>query len=275
MKLRNLLSLFELSVFCMSKKILCVAVLLLLFCFGCSTKVSKPTETNNTSIVAENKNSAINTNETVQTNTAANISNETKTSPDEKDLLSFFSGALIAKRTAEFGSGWTAENAIDENPESGWSSPENELANHNFVIELPEKTVLKTLSFDTAFTENEDRGAKEITVEISDSADSGFQEIARVSLKNKLDNQRFPVSKEIAGRFVRVSFGANQGSKGFTELMEIRGFGQQLTKTPLENVSGTYNPTSAIFISSRKELRSSAVTNTKAVCSKAASKTAL
>ena len=243
MKLRNLLFLFELSGFYLPKKLLCLLILSVIFCFGCSLKADKTVETNVSPsvIVAENKNSAVNTNQTVQTNTTANVSNDVKTSADEKDLLSFFSGALIAKKTAEFGGGWTAENAIDENPESGWSSPENAISNHNFVVELPEKTVLKTLSFDTAFTENEDRGAKEITVEISDaSADSGFQEIVRVSLKNKMDNQRFPVSKEIAGRFVRVSFGANQGSTGFTELMNIRGFGQQLTQTPLENVSGTY-----------------------------------
>jgi outer membrane protein OmpA-like peptidoglycan-associated protein len=228
-------------VFYMSKKLFCLPILIVFFCFGCSMKAGKTIEPNNLPLGAENKNSAVNTNENVQTKAPANIANDAKNSADGKDLLSFFSGALIVKKTAEYGSGWTAENAIDENPESGWSSPENEISNQNFVIELPEKSVLKTLSFDTAFTENEDRGAKEITVEISDAgADSGFQEIARVSLKNKLDDQRFPVSKEIAGRFVRVSFGANEGSAGFVELMNIRGFGQQLTTTPLENVSGTY-----------------------------------
>lgn len=229
------------KVFHMSGKLLYLSILPFIFCFGCATKASKTVETNNSPIVTENKNSAVNSNETVQANTTASVSNETKNSTDEKDLLSFFSGALIVKKTAEFGSGWTAENAIDENPESGWASPENEISNHSFVIELPEKTVLKTLSFDTANTEDEDRGAKEITIEISDAnADSGFQEIARVSLKNKTDGQRFPVSKEVPGRFVRVSFGANEGSSRYVELMNIRGFGQQLTKTPLDNVSGTY-----------------------------------
>ena len=226
----------------MLKKLLCLSITPFIFCFGCSTKTSKTVETSSSPIAAENKNSVVNTNETMPTNTAANVSNDVKNSADEKDLLSFFSGALIVKKTAEYGSGWTAENAIDENPESGWASPENEISNRSFVVELPEKTVLKSLSFDTAHTEDEDRGAKEITIEISDmSADSGFQEIARVSLKNKTDNQRFPASREIAGRFVRVSFGANQGSSRYVELMNIRGFGQQLTKTPLENVSGTYS----------------------------------
>ena len=228
------------QVFCMSNKLLRLSITPLIFCFGCSVKAGKTVETNNSPIVAENKSSAVNTNETVQTNTTANVSNDVKNLADEKDLLSFFSGALIAKKTAEFGGGWTAENAIDENPESGWASPKDQVTNHNFVIELPEKSVLKTLSFDTASTDGEMRGAKEMTVEIADSADSGFQEIARVSVKDKTDNQLFPVSKEIAGRFVRVSFGKNQGSGEYVELMEIRGFGQQLTKTPLENVSGTY-----------------------------------
>ncbi|MGI8786217.1 MAG: OmpA family protein [Pyrinomonadaceae bacterium] len=231
--------------FSMPKKLFFFPTLLVFFCFGCQMLASKTTSASNSSIAAANKNSTKEVNETVQTNSAenvaTNVSNDTKISADEKDLLSFFSGALIVKKTKEYGGGWTAENAIDENPSAGWASPKDEIANHNFVIELPEKTLLKSLSFDTANSDGENRGAKEITVEISDAgADSGFQEIARVSLKGKTDNQRFPVSKEIAGRFVRVGFGVNQGSSEYVELMEIRGFGQQLTKTPLENVSGTY-----------------------------------
>jgi uncharacterized protein YcfL len=76
------------------KKLLCLSITPLIFCFGCSTKAGKTVETNRSPIVAENKNPAVNINENVQTNTAANVPNDAKNSADEKDLLSFFSGAL-------------------------------------------------------------------------------------------------------------------------------------------------------------------------------------
>ena len=222
----------------MAKKLSLVTFFLIVFSLACQMSASKATPANEQTAAVEKKNTV----ETIPANSAETAPNETENPPvEEKDLLSFFSGALIVRKTKDYGGGWSAENAIDENAASGWASPKGEIANHSFVIELPEKTLLKTLVFDTANTDGERRGAKEITVEISEaSADSGFQEIARVTLKEKADNQRFPASKQIAGRFVRVSFGKNQGAEDFVELMEIRGFGEQLTKTPLENASGTY-----------------------------------
>lgn len=217
------------------------------FCLGCQALANKTQSANLSNAAVENKNQPVNINADensaeAATNSSSAAEPNKANAAEEKDLLSFFSGALVVRKTKDYGEGWAAENAIDENPSSGWASPENEISGHSFVIELPEKTVLKTLSFDIAQTDGDGtRGAKEITVEISDaSADAGFQEIARVSLKNQADNQRFNVAKEIPGRFVRVGFGKNQGSAQYVELMEIRGFGQQLTKTPLENVSGTY-----------------------------------
>lgn len=160
----------------------------------------------------------------------------------EKDLLSFFSGALIVKKTSEDSVGWRSENVIDENPATGWASRENEIANQSFVIELPERTLVRTLVFDLAHTDGELRSARDITVEISDTGDgTGFQELARVALKDKADGQRFAVTKTIPGRFIRLSFGKNQGASDYVELMEVRGYGEQLTKTPPQNLSGTYD----------------------------------
>ena len=222
----------------MSKKILFVTILLTILNLSCQM-IAEKAQSSGSNALAVNKTSAAN--ENAAQNSPENTSSDAKNAAEEKNLLSFFSGALIVKKTKDYGAGWSAENAIDESATSGWASPKEEITGHSFVIELPEKSVLKTLSFDTANTDGERRGAKEITVEISDqNADAGFQEIARVSLKDKTDNQRFPVSKQIAGRFVRVNFGKNQGATDFIELMEIRGFGEQLTKTPLSNASGTY-----------------------------------
>lgn len=224
----------------MLKKLLIFPILITTFSLGCQLLADKTKTTGSSNTPVETRSQpADNAN---AAKSPENVSSQPVKEPpsEEKDLLSFFSGALIVKKTGEY-SGWTAENMIDENPSSGWASPKDQIANHSFAIELPEKTLLKTLSFDVASADGENREAKDITVEISEAgADTGFQEIARVSIKGKTDNQRFKVDKEIPGRFVRVSFGQNQGSTEYIELMEIRGFGEQMTKTPIGNVSGVY-----------------------------------
>jgi outer membrane protein OmpA-like peptidoglycan-associated protein len=161
--------------------------------------------------------------------------------PPEPSLVSFSSGALIVQKPPEYGSGWMAMQMLDERPGSGWASPEGVLAPAVTVIALPERTLLKRLEFDTGSTDGENRGAKDILVEVSDtSAKDGFKPIASVSLKDKTDNQKFPVSAEIPGRWVRLTVKNNHGAKDYLELMDFRAFGTQLTHTPFPDVSGTY-----------------------------------
>jgi outer membrane protein OmpA-like peptidoglycan-associated protein len=68
----------------------------------------------------------------------------------------------------------------------------------------------------------------------------GFKEIARVSLVNQKDNQSFPITIDESGRWLRLTIQNNHGSSEYTELMDFRAFGKQLTQTPLPDVSGTY-----------------------------------
>jgi outer membrane protein OmpA-like peptidoglycan-associated protein len=130
---------------------------------------------------------------------------------------------------------------LDELPGTGWASPEGALAPAVTVIALPERTLLKRLEFDTASTDGEKRGARDVLVEISDtSARDGFKPIAAVSLKDKTDSQKFPVSAEVPGRWVRLTIKNNHGAEDYLELMDFRAYGTQLTHTPLPDVSGTY-----------------------------------
>lgn len=136
-------------------------ILLLLTIFGgCCQMAADKMKSSATSAAKEPVNNNRAEDAAIISNTNAekkpvNISSETQTAAKagEKDLLSFFSGALIVKKTKDYGGGWTAENAIDENALTGWATPENDITNHSFVIKLPEKTLLKTLAFDTAGAE--------------------------------------------------------------------------------------------------------------------------
>ena len=162
-------------------------------------------------------------------------------SPPEPSLLSFSSGALLVQAPQEYGSGWSALWMFDEKPGSGWATPEGVVTPQTAVLALPERTTLKRLEFDTASVDGDGRGAKDVTVEVSDtSAKDGFKTVAAVTLKDKADNQRFPVSAEVPGRWVRITVRNNHGDPQYLELMDVRGYGVQLTKTPFPDVSGTY-----------------------------------
>jgi outer membrane protein OmpA-like peptidoglycan-associated protein len=162
--------------------------------------------------------------------------------PPEPSLVSFSAGALIVQKPQEYGGGWEAIYMLDENPNTGWATPKGVTTNQVTVIELPDRTLLKKLEFDTAFADGDQRGAKDVDVEMSDSgASSGFQKIASVSLEDRVDHQQFPVSAEMPGRWVRLTAKNNHGSPDYTEIMDFRAYGTQLTHTPFPDVSGTYN----------------------------------
>jgi hypothetical protein len=160
----------------------------------------------------------------------------------DPSLVSLSAGALIVKKPQEYGTSWSAIWILDEKPKSGWATPKNVTSPQVIVIAMPERTLLDKLIFDIAGADGPGRGAKDILVEVSDAnADEGFRMIAEVSLREKADNQQFRVNAPAPGRWVRLTVKNNHGSTEYTELMDFRATGRQLTKTPLPNVSGTYD----------------------------------
>src|SRR5262245_35909628 len=160
----------------------------------------------------------------------------------EPSLVSLSAGATVVKKPQEYGSNWSTIWILDEKAKSGWATPKNVTGPQVIVIALPEQTRLDKLVFDTGGVDGADgRGAKDILVEVSDkNVDDGFRRVAELSLKDKADNQQFRVSAPGPGRWVRLTVKNNHGSTEYTELMDFRATGKQLTKTPLPDVSGTY-----------------------------------
>lgn len=159
----------------------------------------------------------------------------------DQSLVSFSSGALLVETSPEYSAAWGNIWIMDENPKTGWCCPQGRILNNVLVIELAEKSVLERLEFDTGYTDKKGRGAKDIIVELSDDGPAeGFTEIASVSLLDREDNQSFPVTVDKSGKWLRLTIKNNHGDSEYTELMDFRAFGKQLTKTPLANVSGTY-----------------------------------
>jgi outer membrane protein OmpA-like peptidoglycan-associated protein len=161
--------------------------------------------------------------------------------PTEQSLVAFSDGALLVETAPEYSSAWGNFMIMDENPRTGWCCPTGKISDNTFVFELAEKSVIDSLQFDTYHIDKEGRGAKDILVELSDEGSKeGFTKIASVSLIDKEDNQRFPVTVDKSGKWLRLTILNNHGSSEYTELMEFHAFGKQLTKTPFPDVSGTY-----------------------------------
>ena len=159
----------------------------------------------------------------------------------DQSLVSFSSGALLVETSPEYSAAWGNIWIMDENPKTGWCCPQGRILDNVLVIELAEKSVLERLEFDTGYTDKKGRGAKDIIVELSDDGPAeGFTEIASLSLLDREDNQSFPVTVDKSGKWLRLTIKNNHGDSEYTELMDFRAFGKQLTKTPLANVSGTY-----------------------------------
>jgi hypothetical protein len=161
--------------------------------------------------------------------------------PTDQSLVSFSSGALLVEKPPEYSSEWGSIWIIDENPKTGWCCLKGKILDNVLVIELAEKSVFDRLEFDTGHADAKGRGAKDIIVELSDDGPTeGFREIASVSLVDREDKQSFPVTVDKSGKWLRLTIQNNHGDSQWTELMDFRAFGKQMTKTPLPDVSGTY-----------------------------------
>lgn len=149
---------------------------------------------------------------------------------------------MVVEKPAEYDDSWSGFWLIDERSDSGWSCPEGQLTNHAVVIEIAEKSRIDRVVFDTGGVEGPGKGAKDLLVEVSDQGPkTGFSKIAEVTLADRTDGQSFPVSAKVPGRWVRLTIKNNHGAEDYTQLMDFRAFGVQLSKTPFPNVSGLYS----------------------------------
>ena len=164
-----------------------------------------------------------------------------------RNWLAFGSGAIVVEKTSETADSSASARHINDESGFPWMTADEQVANQSVTLELPARTTLKTIVLDTAQpTYYDGRGAKDVTVEVSDeSATSGFQTILEASLKdsdnkNGVDNQSFPVKQEIAARWVRYTAKNNDGSSKTILTKELSGYGEQEQRAPIPGISGTY-----------------------------------
>lgn len=133
-------------------------------------------------------------------------------------------------------------NLIDGSATTDWTGKANPTP--VFVFELAEQTELSRIVFDTAGLNRDEKAARAVTVEVSDtSATSGFETVMSVSLKMQKNNQSFAFDPEYlpVGRWVRLTVVDNYAGDDYSGFTGFRGYGRQLTATAtMPDVTGSY-----------------------------------
>lgn len=202
-----------------------------------------------------------NTAQNIDTSNSANKvegqsnSEQLKPTPEptlEKNLFSFAEGTIIIEPAYEGQSApaFGPIALIDSTQSINWVGDNPSQKGFIFVLEMPEKNTVKSIVFDndTAGFGGEDAGVKDFTVEISDvSATSGFQEVLSGSLKKGENDQRFEITKPIAGKWIRANFKNTHGSNDRISVAEMRGYGESAEPTLSTNLTGTYSLDSGTY----------------------------
>ena len=159
------------------------------------------------------------------------------------NLLSWGAGALIVQAPPSYSvsGNWSPDALLDELPNTGWATQVGDLTPKVFIFELAVRSQITSLGFDTAQVENRGRGAKDVKVEISDSKDGGFTQIASPSLAPVTDHQRFVLKTPAAGRYLRLTVLSNWGDNQYMEIMDVYAYGKPLVQQALADNSGTFS----------------------------------
>ena len=162
---------------------------------------------------------------------------------DDVNLLSWGAGALVVQSPpSESSTGqWSTEALLNELKDTGWANKRGDLTPKAIVFELAQRSEIHSLAFDTAQTYSPQHSAKDVTVEISDRQDGGYSEIARITLAEATDGQRFPLKTPAFGRYIKLTVFNNYGHKEFMEIMNIYAYGKPLGTRPLPDNSGTFS----------------------------------
>ncbi|HEV8241769.1 MAG TPA: OmpA family protein [Thermoanaerobaculia bacterium] len=173
---------------------------------------------------------------------AAGAAQPAKTAPPPENLAGLASGAVVVIRPTAGDANGEAWFLLDEDLRTGWTSLDGKHLEPT-VIELPDRSVIRTVQFDTGLVEFDGRLPKRVLVEMSDtSATAGFKPIADVTLSPAMkDGQVFKTTAEVPGRWIRLAVKSMQApDHTIAQLMEFRAFGERLTHNAAPSVAGTY-----------------------------------
>ncbi len=167
----------------------------------------------------------------------------------EINALALENGTVLKSYSSEYGDrssdNWIALALIDGNPDTGWSSAQNQSAPNEFVFELANVFSLSALKLDNSKSE-EDRypgiSARAAIVSIStESAAGPYREIFNGEVQIGRETE-IPLQAPAEARWVKLVVTANGGYAKYTELMEFSALGMpQSTRTTDQTYTGVYD----------------------------------
>lgn len=170
---------------------------------------------------------------------ATNTATAAPSTQDQPSLVSLGAGAVVVQKPQEEGDAYGAFRLIDEAPDRGWSTPDGVVSPQTMTFALSGKWDIDRVEFDTEGLKP-GRAAKDVVVEVSDSAAGQYITIAHAALDENRNHQSFPVTTHASGKFVRLTVQNNHGDKDNIELLEFRAFGKQVAPPELVKISGDY-----------------------------------
>ena len=164
--------------------------------------------------------------------------------PPQPDLLAFAAGTQVVAKPQDnqglFQMDSDPINLIDEAPATDWTAIARPVP--VVVFELPERTEIERLVFDSAGLNRDEKSPKAVKVELSDTGiDAGYSTLLEARLDKARNGQSFPVAAKAAGRWLRLSVASNFGDE-YVGMTGLHAYGRQLTQdASLHDVSGTYD----------------------------------
>lgn len=176
-----------------------------------------------------------------------NASAQDENTPDEInvaptiDLLDLATGAVVLTTTSEYDEGkWSALSLIDGTTQTGWASKKFAINDNEFIIELPQATVLEQFVFDTNGIDSVGRGARNFV--LSGSATSSTDGYIDLLAAEAPEGERteYAVSHDKEVRWLRLSAVDNWGAADYTEIMELEAYGTISPVVSPSQVGGVY-----------------------------------
>ncbi len=163
----------------------------------------------------------------------------------ESNVLSLAAGTTMLAYSGEYGGGWSALNLIAGGANSGWCSTNGSPNNNYFLLELPQRFELSTLTLDnTASQESGYPGISARSVELwvsTTASDTGFRKAGTFEAP-KGGRKEFSLPAGTDAQWLKIVVVNNWGHAQYTELTKVEAEGHPVGSPPARPpISGTYD----------------------------------
>ena len=164
---------------------------------------------------------------------------------EENDLLDISNGAVVLTSTGEYNEKWASLLMLDGTTSTGWCSAEGRANANAFIIELPQKCILKEFVVDNNNTQEKDYpGISARTFILYGSTEShktGYSVLCE-NEAGKGQRKVFILDKSIEVKWLKFVIQSNWGNKKYTEVMELEAYGEAVEKPDKQKkIDGVYD----------------------------------